>query len=434
MKKLKKLKKIIKRQGILKDMKLSSIFKIICKKNYYYNKKIVFSIKEVCDFIGISVPKEFDDIKRVPFNKTNLFDELENKEKIFESIVRERKYDIEYFTKQFLNIKNFREKYDYQECFEKDDVMFLKMFIEWYYMYEDYGFNYNDYYDYEIYNKSVSELDGFLNSKYRSRVFIACNDKNYTFPFKNKAEFNKTFSKFISRDWIDATNSSEEEFLKFVKKHPKFFAKPIYGTGGEGAGIKEYKDNFDELYEYCKKYKCICEEVVKQHKDMAKFNKDTLNTLRVYTLVPLNGKPFVTVANARFGRKGNAVDNFHMGGVCTEIDVETGIINTDSINRVHLRFEKHPDSKVVFKGTKIPGWEAVVKAVCEAALYVPEVRHVGWDVAINSDGTAEFIEGNGWPNFDITQAASQVGKKHRYEKYIDELWELRKKNKKKDER
>ena len=76
-----------------------------------------------------------------------MFDELENKEKIFENIVRERKYDIEYFTKQFLNIKNFREKYDYQECFEKDDVMFLKMFIEWYYMYEDYGFNYNDYYD-----------------------------------------------------------------------------------------------------------------------------------------------------------------------------------------------------------------------------------------------------------------------------------------------
>ena len=40
---------------------------------------------------------------------------------------------------------------------------------------------------------------------------------------------------------------TKEEFEKFVKKHPRFFAKPVGGTGGYDAGIMELKDNFDEL-------------------------------------------------------------------------------------------------------------------------------------------------------------------------------------------
>ena len=53
---------------------------------------------------------------------------------------------------------------------------------------------------------------------------------------------------------------------------------------------------------------------------------------------------------------------------------------------------------------------------------IPEVRHIGWDVAFTSDNKIELIEGNAWPNFDITQAVDQKGKMHRYEKHIKE-WE-----------
>ena len=61
---------------------------------------------------------------------------------------------------------------------------------------------------------------------------------------------------------------------------------------------------------------------------------------------------------------------------------------------------------------------------------IPGLRHIGWDIAITKDGNIELIEGNSMPNFDVTQAADQVGKLHIYEKYILELEEIRKAEKK----
>ena len=112
----------------------------------------------------------------------------------------------------------------------------------------------------------------------------------------------------------------------------------------------ELKDNFDELYNKVVDGKYICEEIVKQHKDLAAFNSDTLNTCRLYTLLKTDGKAYVTMANSRYGRKGNEVDNFHSGGVSAGIDVETGKVVTDAINRAHMKCVKHPDGRILFMG------------------------------------------------------------------------------------
>lgn len=405
-------------------MKIKSIkkkIKRIVKKKYIYDGKVLFTVSEICKMIKIDVPKKFNKIKNLPLIETKLLNKLENSKDIYNNFRIKRLFF--YKPKEVRKyLRKFREKYDTQDCLAKSNVKLIEMLIDWYYLSDNYGFNYNDYFDYEIYNKKMIDYDKFLNSEYRSIVYKICNDKNYTFYFRNKGEFNKKFSKYVNRDWIDGTSCTRDEFLKFVKKHPRFFSKPITGTGGYGAGILKYDgENLDKLLDIVRKNELICEEIVKQHKDMAAFCEDTLNTCRLYTLKKKDGDVIVTLANARFGRMGNEVDNFHSGGVSAGIDLETGKLCTDSINRAHLKFKKHPDSGITFKGYQIPLWDKAVEAVCEMAKDVPNIRHIGWDVAFTEDGNIELIEGNGWPNFDITQAVDQVGKKYRYHEHLLEL-------------
>ena len=50
------------------------------------------------------------------------------------------------------------------------------------------------------------------------------------------------------------------------------------------------------FYNLEEKNELICEEIVKQHKDMAAFCEDTLNTCRLYTLKKKDGDVIVRAA------------------------------------------------------------------------------------------------------------------------------------------
>ena len=318
--------------------------------------------------------------------------------------------------------KNFKKRYATDMTLQHTKTDLTVYFTDWLLFAYNRGFSANDYFDYELYNKESDERDTFLNNGYRTRVRRACNDKAYNV-FKDKAKFNKTFAEWVKREWVDTTECSFEEFKAFAEKHSRFFAKPVRGTGGAGARVIDTsEDTLENLYALCKKDELIVEQVIQQHDDLAAFNSTTLNTVRLNTLVGADNIPKVTLTVARFGRSGNVVDNFHGGGVGAIVDIESGIITSEAIDRNHCRKSVHPDSNLAIKGFKYPEWEKIKKAVCDAALLVvPHVRHIGWDVALNSNGEVELVEGNFWPNFDVLQSPDQIGRRHRYHETIKEL-------------
>jgi len=57
---------------------------------------------------------------------------------------------------------------------------------------------------------------------------------------------------------------------------------------------------------------------------------------------------------------------------------------------------------------------------CTSVALYP-VKLVGWDIAITSNDKIEFIEGNHNPDLHMMQEPDQIGKKHLFQKYIDEL-------------
>lgn len=122
-------------------------------------------------------------------------------------------------------------------------------------------------------------------------------------------------------------------------------------------------------------------------------------------------------AAVRFGGKDACVDNLHSGGVACEVDPTTGYIVGSGYNIIDERFNFHPVSHTLLPGIQIPNWEKVLQAVKNAALRVPNMRHVGWDIAVSTDSIC-FIEANEQPNFDIIQMTHRRGVKEQYLAYM----------------
>lgn len=63
----------------------------------------------------------------------------------------------------------------------------------------------------------------------------------------------------------------------------------------------------------------VVEDVILQHSDMAALHPESLNTLRVVTV--LNGEgPHIVYAYIRIGNGGRSVDNLHAGGMYAPIE------------------------------------------------------------------------------------------------------------------
>ena len=76
--------------------------------------------------------------------------------------------------------------------------------------------------------------------------------------------------------------------------------------------------------------------------------------------------------------------------------VRDGKIIVPAIDRDDNIFYEHPISKIKIVGYEIPNYDKAINLVKECAKKIPEVKYVGWDVAI-TDKDAVIIEGNCFP-------------------------------------
>ena len=74
------------------------------------------------------------------------------------------------------------------------------------------------------------------------------------------------------------------------------------------------------------------------------------------------------------------------------------------------RYIVHPDSKKQIIGFCIPFWKQIKETVREAALIIPTVRYVGWDIALGENGEVMIVEGNCMADPDVTQMPDGKGK------------------------
>ena len=197
--------------------------------------------------------------------------------------------------------------------------------------------------------------------------------------------------------------------------------KPSDGKLGRGVSKIKRDDpekNVKELWRYCLKHRCLVEQCIDSSDELKVFHPKSLNTVRVVTISNRN-KAAVFGSFLRTGVGDSVVDNAHAGGLFAQINIQNGVIESEGIDVNGTRLEKHPDSGLFFKGYRIPYWDTIIKTCCEAAIMTGNPI-TGWDVAINSKGQIEFVEGNYGPDFDVMQSPLKKGVKKKVFAWIQE--------------
>lgn len=267
-----------------------------------------------------------------------------------------------------------------------------------------YGSGYIDYETFEMFELGPKDRANILTINKNNELVKMLNEQSFSPYFEDKAKFNEKFDKYLKREWLYLNENSLEDFKLFIKDKEKIIAKPLDQCCGRGIDIYSVKDyDAETLFNSLISQKAyLIEEVVKQHPIMDTLSSSSVNTIRIITI--LNGENVNLVAGCvRMSRNGNIVDNFNSGGLSGILNINTGKIVTDGYDKFRSTFKKHPDTGTIINGFEVPMWDDVVNLVVEAAKVVPQIRYVGWDVAISNKYGPLLIEGNSYPGQDVTQ-------------------------------
>lgn len=227
-----------------------------------------------------------------------------------------------------------------------------------------------------------------------------------------------------------------ESIIQQVEQGNKIVVKPIDGQRGGKVNVLEAKNGeicwnskIVEKDEAIKKLSLLDNYIicphVKQSEFSRKFNPSTTNTVRILTMIdPETDKAFIGHAVQRIGTKlSYPVDNFAVGGLTVNIDIESGKLGTGSYiiptesNKVW--YSVHPETGAQLTGTEIPKWEIIKSEMLRIADSVSFLKIIGWDLIL-TDSHEGFVllEGNNAPCFKVHQLHGGFLKDERVYKFM----------------
>jgi hypothetical protein len=131
----------------------------------------------------------------------------------------------------------------------------------------------------------------------------------------------------------------------------------------------------------------LCQEVVEQHSELARFNPSSVNTVRTMMVRGPRRRWAVLDAWLRMGRGAVAVDNGSMGGITARIDLGTGALEAArDISLAFRTFDHHPTSGVPITGSRVPMWKQVLELSQQTAAVFDAMSWLAIDVAIDAAG------------------------------------------------
>lgn len=219
--------------------------------------------------------------------------------------------------------------------------------------------------------------------------------------------------------------SSNMEQLSFDKlnqelchnKPEKIFVKPAEGGGGRGFFIfhKTDKDLFvtsedivfneNFLDSIGKKTDYIIQSGIMQDPEMSKIFPGSVNTCRIITENKSGGTPRVVCAILRIGQGRKEVDNISSGGICTNIDINTGKFGDFAMSYSGRKIEEHPDTHFKFQNSGVIKWDEIQNFTIKSAEKLPFFTYLGWDIALTAEGPIA-VEMNLGPAIDIMEMIS----------------------------
>ena len=191
---------------------------------------------------------------------------------------------------------------------------------------------------------------------------------------------------------------TEEELVSSCLQQEDLVVKTSWGSC-QGIGVDVFlrtDDNFeDKVITSIKKHKrnFIVQNKVTQNSKMASLNKDSVNSIRLTTLL-WEGDVKVLASHVRVGVAGNRVDNLHvpLGFVCG-VDVKTGRFLSPGFDKENNPHKNLPNGMQI-EGFEVPYFENIKEASKRLHYRVANTRIIGWDFTVDEEGNPILIECN----------------------------------------
>jgi len=277
-----------------------------------------------------------------------------------------------------------------------------------------------------LFKDGFSNVKDYLPIKYAARIVPQLNDQRLKEVLDNKLYFDLFYRQFnieiplvvlynhgksfCRGSEVFRINSAEEfnqrlkELFELNSSLNSIIAKKIY-AGSKGADIcKIIKEkvlsnhhSIKDIYLNIIQSEFIFQETIIQHPKLNALNPSSVNSIRIDTLMDDKGKVNILSAYIRMSLRNHFVDNIGSGGCMVGVDLNTGVLKKYARSYFHSAGTKlltrHPITGTVFEGFKLPYINETKDLVKRAALLIPGLRIIGWDVAISEEGPV-IIEGN----------------------------------------
>ena len=160
-----------------------------------------------------------------------------------------------------------------------------------------FGFTFNEYFWYKLYNLNTYGREGFISDKMRYEYYIELNTKDGCNLLRDKGRTYARLSEYYQRECLPVYSAADKErFLEYSRKHKQFFYKPLASDSAKNCCTMESEQfDFDKMLE---NGPFIVEDVIRQQGDFADFYPAAVNHHQKW------GKPF-DGAFYHVGSKGN---------------------------------------------------------------------------------------------------------------------------------
>ncbi len=231
-----------------------------------------------------------------------------------------------------------------------------------------------------------TNIEAALNAPRRAAFYL---DKNNMDKLRLSCVFPYTLGRivcgrFLSADYQEADPAS-------LAAYPSVVVKPSLDSGG-GRDVVFLSGT--EAADFAKRHpdeECIFQEPIKQCAELAALAPDSVNTIRIMTMLEEGGvRELVSVL--RFGRRGSRVDNQAAGGI--SCGIKNGRLIAKAYDKNFHSYDRHPDTGVVFEGYEVPAFEKALRLCFDLHAKIPEIGLISWDIAIDEKHQPVVIELN----------------------------------------
>jgi len=249
-----------------------------------------------------------------------------------------------------------------------------------------------NYYNYRFYEQKEVERAAWITYRHRICFFRKVNPAKYKHLVDDKVQASQFMAEFIKRDFFPLSDISElDDAVDWILQRDEVVVKPRFGMDGKGVRFIKSSLGRDALRQFLKDSlqtgAQTIEELIEQHPQMSALHADSVNTLRIQTVLH-NDEVHILGAVLRIGN-GSRIDNMVSGGLAAAVDIASGKVMSAGYFMDITKgssLTEHPITGIRIPGFEIPFWQETLDFVRQMATRLHMLKALGWDIAISSKG------------------------------------------------